>query len=134
VGSTCNWRGRKSQHKSCCNNPNSKEYNYKIYQIIRANGGWDNFKMIQIGFREKLTLRQAEGIEEEYRVELRANMNSIKCSSGYETKKEYFANYKQEHREEINAKHECEICGGKFTTRNKARHLKSKKHERAVSI
>ena len=148
VGSTCNWRGRKNSHKSCCNNPNSKKYNTKKYQMVRDNGGWDNFKMIQIGFREQLTLRQAEAIEEEYRVELRANMNTNKCSSGFETKQEYNANYrqvnkqqkseynakyKQENREHLNAKHECEICGGKYTHQNKAHHLNSNKHKQAVS-
>jgi hypothetical protein len=133
VGSTCNWRGRKNKHKSSCNNPNNKGFNTKKYQIIRSNGGWENFKMIEIGFRENLTLRQAESIEEDYRIELRANMNTNKCNSGFETRQEYNANYQQENREKINAKHECEICGGKFTFANKTQHFKSNKHKRAVN-
>mgnify|MGYP003658036820 CR=1 FL=1 len=148
VGSTCNWRCRKNLHKSSCNNPNNKEHNSKKYQIIRSNGGWENFKMIEIGFRKNLTLRQAEAIEEQFRVEIRANMNTNKCSSGYDTIQEYLANYHQENREHLlermanyrqvnqqhlNAKHECEICGGKFTTINKSHHLNSNKHKRAVS-
>ena len=178
VGSTCNWRSRKNNHKSDCNNPNSKKYNNKKYQMMRDNGGWDNFKMIEIGFREQLTLRQAEAIEEDYRVELRANMNTYKCNSGCETRQEYNANYQQENREQLleyqanyrlenkekiseykanyrlenkekisehstnyrlknrdhlNAKHDCEICGGNFITKNKSVHLKSKKHEKAVN-
>ena len=133
IGSTCNWRGRKNKHKSCCNNPNNKAHNNKKYQIIRGNGGWDNFKMIEIGFREQLTLRQAEAIEEDYRVELRANMNSQKCNSGCETAREYHASYRQENKEEINAKHDCEICGGKFTSANKTQHFRTKKHEKAVN-
>ena len=35
--------------------------------------------MIEIGTAEQLTKRQAEQIEEEYRVELKANMNSQRC-------------------------------------------------------
>tara|TARA_R110002110_G_scaffold414178_2_gene643583 strand:- start:69 stop:443 length:375 start_codon:yes stop_codon:yes gene_type:complete len=116
--------------------------------MMRDNGGWENFKMIEIGFREQLTLRQAEAIEEDYRVELRANMNTYKCNSGCETKQEYnanyrqvnqqqiteyLANYKHVNREHLNAKHDCEICGGKFTTCHKAEHLKSKKHKKAVN-
>lgn len=31
-------------HKSFCNNPNSKQYNYPIYRAIRANGGWEAFQ------------------------------------------------------------------------------------------
>ena len=48
VGSTTNFRQRKSCHKSTCNNENSKKYNYKIYQFIRNNGGWENWCMIEI--------------------------------------------------------------------------------------
>tara|TARA_R110002073_G_C9296231_1_gene566436 strand:- start:46 stop:792 length:747 start_codon:yes stop_codon:yes gene_type:complete len=48
IGSTTNFRGRKSQHKSYCSNPKSEAYNYTKYQYIRENGGFDNFSMIQI--------------------------------------------------------------------------------------
>jgi hypothetical protein len=163
VGSTCNWRNRKYQHKFDCTNPNSKSYNNKKYQMMRSNGGWENFKMIEIGFRENLTLRQAEAIEEDYRVELRANMNTNKCSIGLQTMQEYLANYKQvnrqqiseynanyyrenrqqaseyqvnykqENREHLNAKHTCKICGGKFITNHKSRHLKTNKHKKALN-
>lgn len=30
-------------HKVVCNTKTNKGYNYKIYQFIRANGGWDNW-------------------------------------------------------------------------------------------
>ena len=43
IGSTKNLCRRKKQHKSDCNNPNSKAYNYKVYEFIRNNGGFDNF-------------------------------------------------------------------------------------------
>ena len=79
VGSTANWKARNHQHKSDCNNENCKIYNSKIYKTIRENGGWGNFKMIDIGKKEQLTKRQAEQIEDEYRVELKANMNSKRC-------------------------------------------------------
>jgi len=78
VGSTANWKERQREHKSKCNNENSKEYNNKKYQIIRANGGWENFKMVQVGTRQQLTKREAEQIEEQYRQELKANMNMRK--------------------------------------------------------
>ena len=100
AGSTTNWRQRKNRHNTAWNNPDDKEYNTKKYQLIRENGGFNNFKMIEIGFRENLTLRQAEAIEEEYRVELRATMNSRKCSSGCQSKQEYDAKYRQEHHQE----------------------------------
>tara|TARA_B110000967_G_scaffold185790_1_gene206374 strand:- start:39 stop:386 length:348 start_codon:yes stop_codon:yes gene_type:complete len=37
---------RSIKHKHTCNNSNSRKYNYKLYQFIRANGGWANWKII----------------------------------------------------------------------------------------
>jgi hypothetical protein len=48
IGSTCDIIKRRYNHKNSCNNENSKEYNYPIYQYIRENGGWDNWIMIKI--------------------------------------------------------------------------------------
>jgi hypothetical protein len=48
VGHTTNFIQRKYAHKNCCINKNVKGYNFKIYQFIRDNGGWDNFEMIEI--------------------------------------------------------------------------------------
>lgn len=48
VGSTTDFTRRKSGHKGRCNNINDKKYNYKVYQFIRANGGWENWDMIEI--------------------------------------------------------------------------------------
>jgi hypothetical protein len=94
VGSTANWKARNHQHKSDCNNANCKNYNTKIYKTIRENGGWCNFKMIEIGKKEQLTKREAEAIEEEYRVELKANMNSQRCYLTEEQKQNYYEEYK----------------------------------------
>jgi hypothetical protein len=48
VGSTINFNKRKYSHKTSCMNENSKSHNYKIYQMIRQNGGWDNWTMLEI--------------------------------------------------------------------------------------
>jgi len=45
VGSTCDLRQRQCNHKSKCNNPNCRDYNYKLYQVIREHGGWDNWEI-----------------------------------------------------------------------------------------
>ena len=88
VGSTANWKERQRSHKSDCNNENKSNYNSKIYNTIRANGGWENFMMVQVGTREQLTKREAEQIEEQYRQELKANLNSKKCFTTDEQKRE----------------------------------------------
>ena len=48
IGSTTDFRRRKSQHKETCNNPNSMSYEFKLYQNIRANDGWNEWVMIEI--------------------------------------------------------------------------------------
>ena len=48
VGHTTDFKRRKSQHKSNCINEKSNRYNLKIYQTIRQNGGWNDWKMIEI--------------------------------------------------------------------------------------
>jgi predicted GIY-YIG superfamily endonuclease len=47
VGSTKAFRQRKNEHKSNCNNDN-KKHNFKLYQTIRENGGWENWRMVII--------------------------------------------------------------------------------------
>jgi len=50
VGSTTDFRSRKSSHKGFCNNQdrNRLHYDLKVYQFIRAHGGWDNWDVIWI--------------------------------------------------------------------------------------
>jgi len=105
VGSTVNMIQRTRNHKSNCNNPNSAKYNLKVYKTIREHGGWDEFKMIPIGTAEQLTLTEAHIIEETYRVELCAELNSHKCFRTSEEDKEhrriYRKNYFQNNKETI---------------------------------
>jgi len=79
VGSTCNMKQRRKKHKGDCNNPNAQGYNFKVYKTIREHGGWDEFNMIEIGTAEQITLTEAHVIEETYRIELKANMNTRRC-------------------------------------------------------
>ena len=101
VGSTANWKERQREHKSKCYNENCKEYNSKKYEIIRANGGWENFKMVQVGTREQLTKREAEQIEDEYRIALKANMNMRKSYTTEEQKQNYHQNYYEANKDKI---------------------------------
>jgi len=100
VGSTANWKQRQIQHKHVCNNPNTERHNLKVYKTIRENGGWEEFKMIEIARGEQLTLTEAHKKEEEYRIELKANMNSKKCY-GAETLKEYTKQYNIDNADKI---------------------------------
>ena len=87
VGHTTCFRKRKSQHKVSCSNEKRKDYNLKVYQIIRQNGGWNNWTMIEI---EKFPCRdgnEARTRERYWFEELKADMNTIIPSR---SKKEYY--------------------------------------------
>ena len=46
--------------------------------------------------------------------------------------KQYQSKYREDHKEERNMKHNCN-CGGKYTLPSKARHIKSKKHQKYIT-
>lgn len=132
VGSTKAFANRKREHKCACNNENKKSYNYKVYQTIRANGGWNNWRMVCIHEEDCETKRQAEIIEERYRLELNANMNGRCCYITEEQKKEYDRKYHEDRREEMKKhkfkKYTC-ACGSEIQWCNKAQHEKIEKHQ-----
>jgi len=97
VGSTTNFTKRKYAHKSHCNNINDKEYNQKKYVQIRENGGWESFRMIEVEKYPCNDKREAEKREEEVRLELKANMNSIRCYITEEEKKDHQKTYYKEY-------------------------------------
>ena len=98
IGSTADWKQRNRSHKYNCNNQNSRAYNTKVYTSIRENGGWNNFKMVEIGKQEQLTPPQAKQIEEQYRLKLNVDMNDRRCFRTEEERKEYDKKYNKEWR------------------------------------
>ena len=151
IGSTTDLKRRKREHKSSCNNINSKAYNVKTYRLIREHDGWDNFEIIKIEDYPCDNIRQAEAREEELRIELKADMNSQRCYTTDEQKKEQAKEYKKnyydlnrekvkgksnEHyknnKEKINEKFDCE-CGGKYTNSYKSTHIKTAKHQNYIN-
>jgi hypothetical protein len=131
VGSTKAFANRKYRHKGNCNNENGKNYNLKIYQTIRDNGGWDNFRMVCIHQQEVNNKRHAEKIEEDYRVELNGNMNTRRAFLSPEQRKEYDKEHSKEYRKNnrdfISEKIKCE-CGCEIRRGDLPRHKRSKKH------
>ena len=99
VGHTTNFTKRKNSHKSCCNNENKQS---KLYQLIRDNGGFEMFRMIELEKYPCKDKREAEKRECEVMKELKSNMNMVKSFVSEEEKKdciriynkEYFQNHK----------------------------------------
>jgi len=98
VGSTTDFTKRKCNHKYNCNNVNSNEYNLKVYQMIRENGGFDKFQMLEIKKFPCLDGNECRAEEERCRIEIKANLNSRKAVF-IGTKEEYFKQYNLENAE-----------------------------------
>lgn len=157
VGHTTNWVNRKSGHKTSCINETNKSYNQQSYKIIRNNGGWDNWSMIEICKYPCNDKREAEAEERRHYELLNSNLNSIrpithevekkeqkkiwnllnkdKLKECREHKKEqkieYDKNYYEKNKKEIKEKYEKKVkceCGCELTKQHLTRHKKSKKH------
>lgn len=101
VGHTTCFKSRKSHHKSSCNNLSCKEYNLKIYQFIRGNGGWDNWRIEPIMEYPCETFLQARIKEEECRIELQAQLNTMRAYTNKEQLKEQKKNWREKNKEQI---------------------------------
>jgi hypothetical protein len=77
VGHTTNFVQRKHAHKQSCINSKSVNHNCKLYEVIRTNGGWENWQMEIINFFNCADHYEARKKEQEYFIELKANLNSI---------------------------------------------------------
>jgi hypothetical protein len=108
-GSTLDFVKRKSQHRQNCNNENYKHHHYLIYKTIRDNGGWDNWRMLEIE-RKIVKDRTEASQQEQYWIEYyNAQMNmrtSITNKKEYRQKNknkkyEYDKKHRDENKEEI---------------------------------
>jgi len=77
IGSTKNFNRRRTQHKSVCNNENNNAYNYYVYEFIRSNGGFDNWRMIQLEVVNYETRRDLEAFERKWIEQLKPKLNKI---------------------------------------------------------
>ena len=102
IGSSTNTKQREKNHKSNCNNENSKYYNLRVYVFIRANGGWDNWRLVIIEDNfpcENLTQIRAK--ERHHYDLLKPQLNIIIPLKTKKEQKEEKSIYKRENRVEI---------------------------------
>jgi len=96
VGHTTCFNKRKTAHKYYCYNDNQKPYNLKVYQMIRENGGWEMFKMIEVEKYPCADKREAERRENEVMKELKSSMNTNKSFITKDELTEYHKEYNKE--------------------------------------
>jgi hypothetical protein len=92
VGSTKNYYLRTHKHKHDC-----KKSNTKLYQTIRENGGWQNWKFEILEEHEDISITELRLKEEEYRKQF-GTLNTNKCYLTDAQYKEYYKEYGRKYR------------------------------------
>ena len=131
VGSTKSFRQRKTDHKKNCDNLKDR----KIYNTIRENGGWDNWRMVIIEDCGEITLTEARIKEEEHRVKLNGNLNMVKCHNPDYVKQYYKTNKEKLDKrfyEWSKVKTICE-CGKEISRGYLSRHNNTIFHKKYIS-
>ena len=111
VGHTTNFVQRRNQHKSSCVNEKDKRHNLKLYSTISANGGWENYSMIELEKYPCNDANEARTKEREYYEKLNSSLNSVKpyrghaewCFDNKEKCSAYNQEYREIHKEKISA-------------------------------
>lgn len=103
IGSTTNFKTRKNSHKSKTNKIGNAQYNFKKYQYIRDNGGWDMFDMIEIEKYPCKDKNEAESRErywiEFYKSTLNSSIPTRSIKEWHQDNKEYRKNKCKEYQE-----------------------------------
>lgn len=140
VGHTKCFKTRKTSHKTRCNNENGKEFHFKLYVEIRANGGWDNWTMTPLEEYKCDNKLQARIREQYWTNDAVSTLNMCKA---YKSPQDYLDYNKQmqhkmyyKHIDKIKARREirftCE-CGGKYSgICHKLRHIATNKHQQYI--
>ena len=135
IGHTTNFIKRKYQHKTLCNNSSK----LKIYDIIRQNGGWDNWNMVEIAKYCCKDVTEARIREQEHYELLKPSLNIINPISN--NKYSALDVDKTIHLDKDNnftstqniSKFNCELCDYSTSRRcNYNDHLSSRKHKSAM--
>ena len=154
IGCTTNWTRRKQNHKERCNNENDKKHNLQIYQIMRENGGFENFNMILVEDYPCENKRESEKREQYWKDLLKPDMNKInpfsmeitdkndpeffkeryakfieqRIKKNPDYQKEKYQLYKDAKKEYCKKEYICNHCNIYVKFNNRARHEKSKTH------
>ena len=113
IGSTNDLIRRISEHKKNCNNINSRNYNFKVYNFIRANGGYINWDFEILETFNTIDKQDLFKIEGQYIKNNYSNLNSKVAGRThqeyYEDNKKhlqtYYKNYYEDNKQQIKEQH-----------------------------
>lgn len=127
IGHTTNFVQRKHAHKRACNKSTDQSHHLKVYKIIREHGGWDNWNMEMIGFRNCKDHSEACTIEQEYFDSYKASLNSILA------KKQVIERLPMTFKEKEKLNLFCDVCKIKSCSQKAFEiHKKTNKHKSLV--
>ena len=153
IGSTFDLHARKNAHKTNCYNPNHKMYGYKVYEIIRNNGGLDEFQFEVLEYyNESISKKELKQEEQKYIDMFEPTLNGCNAYGNKISNKERCKKYHAENREQCLERKKkfyfenkakivakavekiiCE-CGSITSYSHKARHEKSKLHLKKMKL
>jgi hypothetical protein len=135
VGSTLCFYRRKYFHKYACTAPGHKYYNLRVYQFIRAHGGWDNWEMVQIEAYPATNKRDLECRERDCMERFSVTLNGKLPARREETMAEYKKNYQLKNKQKL-AAHASEMihcsCGASFQRSFMVGHSLTARHKRSL--
>jgi len=99
IGHTTDFTRRKCQHRLLSISETSKKSHLKVYKMIRDNGGWEMFNMVQIKEFSCSNRREAVSEEDKCMTEFKATLNTFRSFSEL-TPEEYAVQYRATHKEE----------------------------------
>ena len=131
IGSTADYESRCLNHRSYCHNVKHPNYGNKVYNYIRANGGFGNFTIDVIEHypcANKTAMRKRE----QYWInEYKPTLNTNRAYISEDERKEY-----AKHHNDINnpinnsnrpkGKFNCTNCDKTYTYTNKTAHINTK--------
>jgi hypothetical protein len=138
IGHTTNFKNRYNSHCMDTIIETRKHYNYRVYQIIRQNGGWNNWEMLEIEKHPCENNEEARKRERYFYDIYNSELNMIKPFTDIEERMQqqrtnavayyYKTDYYESNKEQIKNRvkeyadtHKVEICekGKKYRQKNK---------------
>jgi hypothetical protein len=97
IGSTKHWNARKIAHKHNC----TVNFQYRLYNFINNNGGWDNFEYKLLFETPYITKEEAHVLEKQYIQNYKCTLNINKPVRTKEEIKEYTKEYQQRNKDKL---------------------------------
>jgi hypothetical protein len=130
IGSTADYEKRCKSHWSDCENINSPNYRYRVYNYIRNNGGFGNFTINVIEHYPCANKTEMRIREQYYINTLKPTLNERRAYINDEDYKQYQNQYSKNNntklKEYANKVTQCSNCDKTYNRSGKTKHMRTK--------